>query len=100
MRIMKLATLAAIVVTIAIACGPSLDSKTPNRTPLADKWLEGAKNSDRSGDLEDARDAGASALQASPNDPEIKLLNARIALARLDFTAALKLTEGMQTTDA
>ena len=102
MRIIQLATLAALVAisaTSVVACGPSLDSRTPNRTPLADKWLERAKTSYRAGDFDDARDAGASALQAAPNDPDIRLLNGRIALARLDFPQALKLTEGMQTTE-
>jgi hypothetical protein len=101
MRILPLAILfAPLTALTAIACGPSQDARTPNRTPLAQKWFERAKASYRSGDFDDARDAGGSALQAAPNDAEVRVLNARIALARLDFAQALKLTDGMQTTDA
>jgi hypothetical protein len=77
-----------------------MDPQHPARAPLADKWLARAHASYKSGDFDDANVAGKSALQAAPNDPEIRLLGARIALSRLDFATALRLTEGMQTTEA
>ena len=83
----------------AVACGSGSDAKTPSRSPLAAKWLDRAQTSFKSGDFEDAREAAKSALQAAPNDPEVKLINARIALARLDYEDAIKLTEGMETTE-
>ncbi len=85
---------------VAAACGPSIDPQHPARTPLADKWMTRAETSYKGGDFEDANVAGKSALQAAPNDPQIRLLAARIALAKLDFGSALRLTEGMQTTEA
>src|SRR5580704_5400890 len=85
---------------LAAACGPSVDPQHPARAPLADKWLARAHASYKSGDFDDANVAGKSALQAAPNDPEIRLIGARIALSRLDFATALRLTEGMQTTEA
>src|SRR5436853_402364 len=97
MRIIPLAILTALT---AIACGPSQDSRSPNRTPLADKWFERAKASYKIGDFDDAREAASSALQAAPKDPDIRLLSARISLARLDYAQTLKLTDGLATTDA
>ncbi len=81
------------------ACGSSPEAKTPSRSPLAAKWLDRAQTSFKSGDFEDAREAAKSALQAAPDDPEVKLVNARVALARLDYEDAIKLTEGMATTE-
>jgi hypothetical protein len=80
-------------------CGPTFDPQHPARTPLADKWFTRAKLGYKSGDFADASDAAKSALQAAPSDPEIKTLAARIALAKLDFADALKLTAGLQTTE-
>ena len=93
--------LALILATVGLvaACGPSMDPQHPARAPLADKWLARARVSYKSGDFDDASVAGKSALQAAPNDPEIRTLNARIALAKLDFAGALRLTEGLQSTE-
>ena len=94
------ATALAVALSSGLAgCAGGAGPTTPNRTPLATKWFDRAQSSYKAGDFEDARDAAKSALQAAPQDPEIKLLNARLALARLDFDEALKLTEGMQATE-
>jgi hypothetical protein len=81
------------------SCGPSFDPLHPPRTPLADRWFTRAKQSYKNGDFDDANEAAKSALQAAPSDPEIRTLNAKIALTKLDFAGALKLTEGLQTTE-
>jgi hypothetical protein len=81
----------------ALACGQGLPS---SRSPLADQWLVRAKSSYKSGDFDDARTAAESALRASPSDPEIRTVAARMALVRLDFATALKLTEGLQSSEA
>jgi hypothetical protein len=87
---------------VSVACGAcgAFDANHPARTPLADRWFTRAKVSYKSGDLNDASTAVRSAIQAAPNDPEIRLLAARVALARLDYPETLRLTEGMQTTEA
>jgi hypothetical protein len=95
---LSLAFLAALAVS-AVACGSGPDPKTPNRSPLAAKWLDRAQASFKTGDFEDARESAKSALQAAPTDPEVKLISARIALARLDYDDAIKLTDGMETTE-
>lgn len=82
------------------ACGDGPDANSPNRTQLADKWLARAKQSYRSGDADDATAAIDGALKASPKDRETRLLGARIALAKLDFEETIKLTEGLQGSDA
>jgi hypothetical protein len=90
---------AAVLSLATLACGGGPEAKTPNRSPLAAKWLDRAQASFKSGDFEDARESAKSALQAAPNDPEVKLISARIALARLDYDDAIKLTEGMSATE-
>src|SRR5688572_16237884 len=83
-----------------LACGPAGDADSPNRTPLAEKWFTRAQASYKTGDFEDAAQAAQSALEASPTDTEIRLLAARLSLARLDFGKAAKLTEGLTKPDA
>lgn len=84
----------------AAACGPGADADHPNRTTTADNWFKRAKASYRSGDIDDASTSIDGALKASPKDDESRLLAARVALARLDYAAAIKVTEGLLGTDA
>ena len=87
-------------VALAVAsCNFGYDPAHPPRTPLADKWFARAKMSYRAGDFDDANEAVKSALQAAPSDQEIRTLGARVALSRLEFVDALRLTEGLQTSD-
>jgi hypothetical protein len=92
--------LALTALTTLVACGDGPDANSPNRSQLADKWLNRAKQSYRNGDAEDASVAIDGALKASPKDPETRLLASRIALAKLEFDEAIKLTEGMQGSEA
>jgi hypothetical protein len=82
------------------ACGDGPDPNAPNRSQLADKWLNRAKQSYRSGDVDDASVAIDGAMKAAPRDREARLLAARIALAKLDFEQVVKLTEGLEGSDA
>ncbi len=81
-----------------VACG--LDPETPKRPPLAQKWLDRAELSYKSGDFDDAKSSVEETLHISPHDDEAHLLTARLALARLDFATALKATDGIQTSEA
>jgi hypothetical protein len=94
---MRFALLALMLFAIAPGCGPG--AATPNRDPLAERWFTRAKASYRAGDFEDAVTSAQAALQAAPQDPDIRTLNARIALVRLDFPETLKLTTGLRTSD-
>jgi hypothetical protein len=89
-------SLALALVLAAVACGPSFGANSSGRSPLAQKWFERAKVSYRNGDFEDAHNAVTAALQAAPQDNEARILGARVALTRLDFAEALKLTAGLQ----
>jgi hypothetical protein len=83
--------------TAPVACGgPDANS---GRAPLADKWLTRAKAAYRSGDIDDASTAIDGALKNAPKDTETRLLAARIALAKLEYTEAVKLTEGLTGSD-
>lgn len=72
----------------------------PTRPPLAQQWLDRAKASYRNADFDDAKDAATRALAAAPGDADVRELAAHIALVRLDWAEALKLTEGLDSTDA
>src|ERR1700735_231156 len=82
------------------ACGSSLANQASLRAPLATQWFDRAKISYRAADFDDALDAARHAVLAAPNDAEIRELSARIALVRLDFAEALRLTEGLDTPEA
>jgi tetratricopeptide (TPR) repeat protein len=95
-----LVTTAALVLLASSvpACGgPDANS---GRAPIADKWLTRAKAAYRSGDLDDASTAIDGALKAAPRDTETRLLGARIALAKLEYNEAIKLTQGITGSDA
>jgi hypothetical protein len=97
----RLIPLAALAIAFApVACGASLGPNASARSPLAQQWLDRAKASYRNADFDDARDAAGRALAAAPADADVRELTARIALVRLDWAEALKLTEGLDSTDA
>jgi hypothetical protein len=83
-----------------LACAPSTGGRGPARSPLATQWLDRAKASYRAGDFDDAKESAVRALAAGPNDGETRELAGRIALVRLDLAEALRLTEGLESTDA
>jgi Tfp pilus assembly protein PilF len=85
---------------LQVACGPSGEARSPTRAPLASQWFERAKASYRSGDFDDARESAKKALDVAPSDPDARELAARIALVRLDYTEALRLTEGLTSSQA
>jgi hypothetical protein len=85
---------------VVAACGPSLGAQGPARSPQAAQWFDRAKVSYRAADFDDARDSAHHAIQVAPQDAEIRELSARIAMVRLDFDEALRLTEGLDSTEA
>jgi len=98
---MRRISLAIVAVCAAhLACAPSVGPLSASRPPVARQWFEREKASYRAADFDDARDAAQRALAAAPNDPEIRVLSARLALVRLDYADALRLTEGIDSSDA
>ena len=82
----------------AAACGGV--QAQPTWPPHAQEWFERGEASYRTGDLEDARLAADNAVRLVPNEEKVRLLVARIALADLDFAAAIKALEGMPSSEA
>jgi len=80
------------------ACGASMQGSA--RPPLATQWLDRAKASYRAADFDDATDSARRALVSAPGDGETRELAARIALVRLDYAEALRLTEGLTSSAA
>jgi tetratricopeptide (TPR) repeat protein len=66
----------------------------------AAKWYERARASYRAADVDDARDAAKSALAAAPDSPPVKLMAARVHLARLEYAETLRLLQGDDTSEA
>jgi hypothetical protein len=71
-----------------------------DRSPLAQKWLDRTKASYSAADLDDASDAARSAIQAAPNDVEVRTWGGRVSLARLDYADTVKILTGINTSDA
>jgi hypothetical protein len=99
-----LSTFAAVVAgaTLLVAtahCGPSRDPSS-SRSAIADQWLERGRRSFRTGDFDDANDSVNAALKAAPKDAETRIFAAHVALSRLDFPSAIKLTEGIDASEA
>jgi hypothetical protein len=82
------------------ACGPGAAPRLPARPSPATQWLERAKASYRVADFDDARDAAGQALALAPKDSEIREMGAKIALVRLEFADAIRLTEGLEGSSA
>lgn len=84
--------------TVLTGCGgPDPETSTPK---VAEKWMSRATSSYRAGDVDDATVAIEGALKVAPKDPQVRTLAGRIALARLDYANAFKLTEGVEGSDA
>ncbi|HMI87253.1 MAG TPA: hypothetical protein VK550_24345, partial [Polyangiaceae bacterium] len=93
-------TVAMGAFVVWLGCTPAKTPAGASRNALAQKWLDRTKTSYATADLDDASDAAKSALQAAPNDVEVKTWAGRVALARLDYAETMRLLKGVETTDA
>ncbi len=89
----------ALLVALASGCGAAGPGEA-EWPPLAKKWFDRAEASFKSGDVEDADTAVESALHADAHRPEIRVLAARIALARLEYAKVATLLKGVEGTEA
>ncbi|HVJ18551.1 MAG TPA: hypothetical protein VM686_24190 [Polyangiaceae bacterium] len=85
--------------TLLGACGAHSggDAEFP---PGAKRWYERGVQSYRAGDLDDAEVAVDNALRAAGNHQDVKLLAARVSLARLDYDRTQELLTGVTGSDA
>lgn len=102
-RLRALAKVAVLAAAAATACGGGfgpVNAPGSTRSARAEEWFTRAKASYHAGDFADARASAKHALDAAPKDDEIRTMLGRIDLATLDFSEAVKVTEGMDSTDA
>jgi hypothetical protein len=97
-RLVRLSLWPAILL-LGAACGPGGEGP-PALSPQNQKWMARAQASYRLGDVEDASQAIDAVLRAAPQDAEARLLGARVALAKLDYTEAVKRTDGLPGSEA
>jgi hypothetical protein len=86
----------SVVIWGCAAAGPS-QAEWP---PVSKRWYDRGDASFRQGDLEDAESASENALRVTPDREEVRLLAARIALAKLEYARTLQVTEGLESNEA
>jgi tetratricopeptide (TPR) repeat protein len=89
---------ALLLLLSTVACGGG--QKAAEWPPVAKKWFDRATHSYQNGDIEDARLASENALSALPDEPEVRLVAAEIAMAELEFDRALQLLRDMPSSEA
>ncbi len=91
---------AALIALALAACGGAEGTSDSLRPKSADKWYQRAQQNFKTADVEEANDSVVKALSIIPADQEIRMLAARISLARLEFAEALQYLKGIKGTDA
>lgn len=86
----------AAVIAGCAAAGPS-EAEWP---PVSKRWFDRGDASFRQGDFEDAESAAENALRVTPDREEVRLLAGRIALAKLEYSRTLQVTEGLESAEA
>jgi hypothetical protein len=92
--------LACGAVVLLTAAGCAAPQKGAEWPPTAKKWVERAEASYRDGDIEDADEAASNALRLLPTEERVRLLAARVALAKLEYDRVSTLLEGLRSADA
>jgi hypothetical protein len=87
----------AVLLLAGCGAGPTQDASWPD---LSKKWYDRAASSFKSGDIDDATLAVDNALRVDEKRSEIRVLAAKVALAKLDFDRAIQLTEGERSAEA
>lgn len=89
---------ASIVLVLGAGCAPL--GGEADWPPLAKKWYDRALASFRQADIEDAELAVGNALRLEPDREAVRVLAAKVALAQLDYDAAIQRLEGLETPEA
>jgi len=92
--------LALLIATMGTGCGVAATAGGPTWPEAAKKWFDRAQASYRTADIDDADESANNALRLLPDEPEVRILAARIALARLDYDRAIQLLKGVESADA
>lgn len=92
---------AALLLALSLfACGGENAGSESLRPKSADKWYQRAQENFKGADVEEASDSVAKALAIVPADEEVRMLAARVSLARLEFSEALQHLKGIKGTEA
>ena len=83
----RASVIAAVAATVG--CGPAVTNSSPAWPDSAKKWFDRANTSYRTADIDDAEVSVGNALRVLPDEPEVRVLAARIALARLNYDRAI-----------
>ncbi|MBI4957012.1 MAG: hypothetical protein HY908_33665 [Myxococcales bacterium] len=94
-----MACLLAALALGAAGCRNGLASEGA-RSPKAEQWFQRASHEYRDARIDAANDSVHQALELAPKDEEVKILAARVALARLEYPEVLRLLRGVQTPGA
>ncbi|MCC6556228.1 MAG: hypothetical protein IT372_24985 [Polyangiaceae bacterium] len=92
--------LGALLLPAALAACTGAALPEAARPQAANKWYLRAQQEFQGADVDNARDAIKKALEIVPADAEVRLLAARISLARLDYAETLRLLKGVQGSEA
>jgi hypothetical protein len=85
---------------LALGGCPTVSAVDSARPEKADKWFRRATDEFRVAQVDAAHDSVGQALDLVPADEEVRLLGARIALARLEFAEVVRLVKGIERTEA
>jgi tetratricopeptide (TPR) repeat protein len=91
--------LAAGLAALSAGC-PDAASGDSSRPKEAEAWYRRAQHEYREADFAEAHDSVAKALHVVPDDPQVRILSAEVALASLDYAEVLRLLKGVQGTEA
>ncbi|MBK7578806.1 MAG: hypothetical protein IPI67_01255 [Myxococcales bacterium] len=84
----------------SMACGPAVTNSEPVWPDAAKKWFDRAEASYRTGDIDDAELSLGNALRVLPDEPLVRVLGARIALAKLEYDRSTQLLATVESADA
>lgn len=91
---------AAVGAPLCLMGCPTANSAADARPPKASKWFKRAQQEFRVADIDGAHDSVRHALDLVPDDEEVRLLAAQVALARLEFAEVIRLLRGLKSTQA
>ncbi|MES1173948.1 MAG: hypothetical protein ABUL62_06430 [Myxococcales bacterium] len=91
------AVLCASAVVWGCAAPGTADAEWP---PISKRWYDRGDASYRQGDIEDAESASENALRVTPDREEVRLLAARIALAKLEYARTIQVLQGLDSNEA
>ncbi len=89
--------LGALLLLGGCSSAPNQEAAWP---PISKKWYDRATQSFHQGDIDDASLSVENALRVDDKRGEIRVLAAKIALAKLDFDRAIQLTEGEHSAES